>query len=970
MNRSGRRPQLNSSSIKAGRRARPLATVSVIALAMASLGASAGVAFAQDASEVDQVVVTGSRLGRLGFSAPTPTTVVGATEMQAQAVVNIADVLNDLPSFRGATSPRAASLNQSGAGATFLDLRGLGAARTLVLVNGRRHVASTAANLVDISLIPSLLVERIDVVTGGASAAYGSDAVAGVVNVITKTRLQGVQGTAQYGLSKYGDAKNYILGLAGGTAFNGDRGHVMLGVEYSDDDGIDYKGRLRREGWIQHRDKLTNAAFAANGQPAAIYSRNVQYSNQYPGGVITGGVPASNPLIGTTFLGNGQTGRLTFGQVYGTNMIGGSQPENYFDGQQDIVTATERYSVMGRFDYKLTDSINFNLEATQAQNHGRSSTATFRDAGATTAAVPATTTSLTARIDNPFLPASVRTAMTAAGVTAVFVGRDGYTLDLNVVDPRVRTSVKNRTRRIVAGFDGELGFKNFTWDAYYQYGRSDQDEFRPGNRLPANYRLATDVTTNPANGQPICRSTLTAPTNGCVPFNIFGPVANSQAAYDYFIAPAILNAQQSQNVLAANLRGDIFSMPAGPVSVAVGGEYRQDKASATVDANSAASLFEFTNSQPYTGKVTVKEVYGEVAVPLLKDIPGIQSLDLDAAGRYTDYSTSGGVFTWKTGLSWKVTDQLRLRGTISRDIRAANVSELYAKATGGAFFVPIDRVLNTVSPNPVATITAANPNLDPERATTYTAGVIYQPDWLRGLRLSVDYFSIDIKGQIARVDGQTTIDRCAQGLTAYCGFITRAPGTNVITAVSSAFLNLNRFETSGIDYELSFARPLSQLGTGLPGDIAVRVLATYTEHLTTTDARGPIDRAGQLTGSASVNSVPHWQGNGSFTYNLPRFSATIQGRFIGGGNIDNLATPGTSTSANIYKVKAHSYWNLSASYNVKSWGDGARKVQIFGLVDNVFNSHPPFPYMPSSLVTSPYYTVLERTYRMGVRFAY
>jgi iron complex outermembrane recepter protein len=964
MNRVGRRLQLNSPSTGARLLSRRLATVSALALAVAGAGAAA----AQDTGAVEELVVTGSRLGRSGFTAPTPTTVIGATEMQSQAPVTIADVLNDLPSFRQSVSPRSASLNQSGAGASFLDLRGLGATRTLVLVNGRRHVASTASNNVDVSLIPSMLVDRVDVVTGGASAAYGSDAVAGVVNIITNTRLNGLRGTAQYGTTKEGDGDNYLFGLAGGTSFAGGKGHITIGGEYSNDDGIDSRGRQKREKWIQQRDRLTNAGWATNGQPAVIYARGVQYSNQFPGGVITGGAPANSPLIGTTFLDGGQTGRLTLGQVYGTNMIGGSQPGNYFDAQQVIVSATERYSVMGRVDYEISSNLNFNVEVTQAQNGAKHQTASFRDAGATTATVPAGTTSLVARIDNPFLPGSVRTLMQQAGVNAVFVGRDGYGLDISTTDPRVATDVKNLTRRVVAGFDGNLGVGNFTWNAYYQYGRSRQTEYRPGNRIPTRYRLATDVTTNPANGQPICRSTLTDPANGCVPFNIFGANAASDAARTYVTGVATVDAVQSQHVLAAEVQGDLFTLPAGPVAIAAGGEYREERASAKVDAISAASLFEFTNSQPYSGLVKVKEVFGEVGVPLLRDVPGFKSLDANFAGRYTDYSTSGGVVTWKAGLTWEVVDELRLRGTISRDIRAANVSELYAKATGGAFFVPIDRVLNTVSPAPIATITAANPNLDPEKGTTITFGFAYQPNWLRGFRLSVDYFDIDIKGQIARVDGQTVIDRCAQGLADYCGFITRAAGTNVITSVSSAFLNLNRFATNGVDFEISLKRPLSDLSSSLPGDLSLRLLATYTEHLTTTDARGPIDRAGQLTGSATVNSVPHWQGNLTATYEVGRLSTSLQGRFVGAGNIDNLATPGTSTGANIYKVGSKTYWNLSASYDLIA-KDGHR-VQLFGLVDNVFNSHPPFPFMPSSLVTSPYHTVLERSYRVGVRFAY
>jgi outer membrane receptor protein involved in Fe transport len=962
MDNAGRQLQQNLPARQAGRRFRPLCTVSVIALAMACAGAAS----AQEA--VEEIVVTGSRLATTGFTAPTPTTVIGTADLQRVAPNNVSDVLNALPSFRASISPKNSSLTQSGAGSVFLDLRGLGAQRTLVLVNGRRHVASNNSNNVNIAQFPSLLIDRVDVVTGGASAAYGSDAVAGVVNIITKTRMQGFQATAQYGATDLDDGINYLVGAAGGTSFNSGRGHITIGAEYTKDDGLDYRDRLKREYWIQGRDRLTNAAWRTNGQPGLIFSRNVQFANQYPGGVITGGAPASSGLIGTTFGNNGTTGKLNFGQIYGTNMIGGGQPGNYFMAMQDIQAATNRWAVSGFFDYQLTDTITFSAEASTSLFHAHSGTVSFRDAGNTAATVPATTTSLVARIDNPFLPASVRAQMQAAGVNAVFVGRDAHDIDFSITDPRVIGNTTQRTTRFVAGLDGELGVGNFKWDGYYQYGRVDQDERRPGNRVPTRYRLATDVVTNPANGQPICRSTLTDPGNGCVPFNFFGPNMASQAARDYITQTAILNAEFTQQVLAGNLRGDLFNNWAGPVSLAVGAEWRQEKAAQVVDAFSAASLFEFTNSQPYQGKVTVKEVYGELGVPLLKDVTGFKALDLNLAGRVTDYSSSGTVATWKVGLSWEVFDDLRLRGTVSRDIRAANIGELYSKASGGAFFVPVDRVLNTVAVGAIPTVVSSNPNLNPERGTTVTFGAVYQPSWLRGFRASVDFFDIDIKDQIARIDGQTTIDRCAAGLTEVCSLIVRDPVSRAITSVNSAFLNLNRFKTNGQDFEVSFSRPFSDFTTLIPGDFTLRVLATHTAHLTQYDSQGALERAGQLAGTLSINSVPHWLGNGSFTYRLNALTLGVQGRFIGAANIDNTYKPGTSTSSNLYRIGANSYWNLSASYDIVR-GDRT-KVQLFGVIDDVFNKHVPFPFMPSALVSSPYYTTLERSYRFGIRFSH
>ena len=937
----------------------------LITTAAASAFMIAGLSTAQaqtvvDTAETDAdadaaIVVTGSRIAQSGFSAPSPVTVVSTQDFQQAAAVNVADVLNDLPSFRSTTTPKAASLGQSGAGLTALDLRGLGATRTLVLVNGRRFVPSNSLNIVDVSLIPTLLLERTEVVTGGASAAYGSDAVAGVVNLILKKRMNGIEGTAQYGISSLNDGENYLFGLSGGMDVAGGRGNITLGAEYSKDDGLDYRSRERRDYWIRGRGRV--------GTPDG-FAYDTQYANQFPGGVITGpNIPAAAGLIGTTFGDNGTTGKLLYGDVYGGTMIGGGQPGNNFDAMQDLQTGVERYSFMGRFDYQLTNSINFNIELSQARTIATGGTSAFRDGGSSSSApVPAVTSSLVARIDNPYLPTSVRDQMIAAGLSAVYVGRSAYATDFSITDPRVTTRVTSLNRRLVVGLDGELGSGNWKWDAYYQYGRTKTDEIRPGNRIPANYRLAVDVVADPITGDPVCRSTLTDPSNGCVPFNIFGPNSASDAARAYVTGTAMFYPRQTQHVAAANLQGDIFNLPAGPLAVAFGAEYRVDKANATSDANSMAFRYEFSNSQPYDGKVTVKEAYVELLAPILADSGIIQAMDVNLAARLTDYSTSGTVVTWKAGTTVDFTNGLRLRGTLSRDIRAPNISELFAQATAGAFFVPDDKVLNIPTSTAVATVTASNPNLSPERSTTYTFGAAYQPDWFRGLRLSVDYFNISIKDQVARVGGQTIIDRCADGITSYCGFIVRDPITNIITAVNSPYLNLNNFKTSGIDFEASLNRPLADLSASLPGNLGIRLLATYTKELSITDAAGTLDLAGQLRGTGTYPNVPHWLGNATISYDVGQFSSSIKGRYVGSGTIDNYYT------TNINHVSARSYWDMSLAYDLMA--DPKRKMELFGVVENVFDSHPPFPFMPSSLIGSPYHTDLGRAFRIGVRFVH
>lgn len=923
---------------------------------------------AQDAptagDQPHDIIVTASRVNRSGFNAPTPTTVLSSGEIQRRSPNNVSEVLNELPTFRATTSPNSQSLSLTGSGQTYLDLRGLGSQRTLTLIDGRRVTPSSTAGQVDVNVIPSSLIENIEVVTGGASASWGSDAVAGVVNIILKKKVEGIEATSQYGISERGDDQNYTFSAAAGTGFAGGRGHITIGAEYSKDLGIDYRGRIARSDWLQNRGILSNPNCATNGLPCTIYANDIQAANQAPGGLITGPMPAvaNAGLLGIVFGPNGTTSRLQFGQVFGTGMIGGGQPGINPSSYQAYRAPVERWSVLARTDFEINEKLNLHFDVLDARSTTDFTTSGGRDPGSSGLTVPAGTPAglLIARIDNPFLPESVRTAMQNAGLSAVFIGRDGF--DLNGAENLEHVRSSNHTQLAVVGLDGELGVGNWKWDASYQYGNNEVAERRDGsNRIMANYRLATDVVTNPANGQPICRSTVTDPTNGCVPFNIFGVGSPSAAALTYTTGVGTLDNKQVQQVATANLKGDLFNLPAGSISAAFGAEWRKLTTNQTVDAISAAGGFEFTNQKPLSGAFNVKEAYGELVVPVLKDSPMGRALDFQLAGRYTDYSTSGSVGTWKAGLTWDLNGQMKIRGTVSRDIRAGNMSELFTIQAASPF-LPIDRVKNVPQPIVVSSIAGGNPNLKPERALTFTAGMVIQPDWLRGFRFSMDYYNIRIDDVIATVSGQSVIDRCAQGLTVYCAQIDRNPNPvdPYITQVRSPYLNLNKFQTSGLDFELIYARPTAFLPWG--GSFVLRALATYTHNFTTTDALGPVDRAGQLGGAG----VPHWQGNATLTYNLGNFSTALQGRFIEGGNIDNLAKPGTNTSANIYTVPAETIWSLSASYDIVPRSEH-RQIQVFGIVNNLFDSNPPFPFAPSSLVLSPYYDGIGRAFRVGVR---
>lgn len=941
--------------------------LAVLVIATPVIAQDATAAPAAD-NEDQTIVVTASRVGRTGFDAPTPTTILNAADVQRRAPNNVSEVLNDLPTFRATVSPLTQSLGTTNSGQTYLDLRGMGAQRTLTLVDGRRFVPSEAKGRVDVNNIPSSLIDNVQVVTGGASASWGSDAVAGVVNIILKKKLEGIEATAQTGVSGRGDDQNYNFSAAAGTGFNGGRGHILIGGEYTNDKGIGYKGFEKRLDWIHYRGQLQNPNWATNGLPAIIYSNNVQFSTQAPGGLITGPLPGASAaqvlafnnsgLLGTIFNANGTTSQLQYGQVFGSNMIGGSQPRNNTAYLQPYIAPVERWNVMALLDYEISDALKVNLELSNAVSKADYTAGPNRDAG-----------TLIARIDNPFLPTIVRDRMVAAGLSAVAVGRDGYDLNGNY-EAITRVVSKNHNQRIVAGAEGDIGVGNWHWDAYYQYGRNTVSGLRDGssgaNRNKAKYALARDVVTNPANGQPICRSTLTDPTNGCVPFNIFGIGTASPAALAYVGGVSTDFTRSVQQVAALNFRGDLFNLPAGAISAAFGGEWRKEKLDQTADAITAAGGFELGTVVPLRGRLNVKETFGELVVPVLKDSALGQNLDLQLAARYTDYSTSGAVTTWKAGLTWKLNDDMTLRGAVSRDIRAGNMTELFT-TQAISIISPLDTVQHIPVPAGLANqIAGGNPNLKPERATTYTAGVVLKPHWLHGFRLSVDYYNIEIKGVIGTIGFQTIIDRCALGLPLYCNQIVRNsdPANAYITKVNSTFLNLNRFRTNGLDFELLYSTRAPAFMPG-NGNLVFRALATYTAKFATTDAVSTIDRAGQL-GGFGVDAVPHWQGNATLTYSLPRFSTSLQGRFIQGGNINNLAKPGTSSSANIYTVPAVTYWSLSASYDILP-PSNRQQIQIFANVNNLFDQNPPFPFLASSFVPGPYYDPIGRAFRIGIR---
>lgn len=889
-----------------------------------------------------EIVVTGSRLSSTTFNAPTPLSVIGSEDLQRTGSTNVIDAINELPAFRASADQMTVGVTNSRIGQFYLDLRGLGTNRTLTLIDGKRVVSSATTGEVDVNLIPSNMVERVEAVTGGASAAYGSDAVAGVANIILVKRMDGIKGTVQYGISERGDAKEFRVALAGGTSFGDGRGSIVVGGEYVDSGKV---GDIYTRDWGREEWGFANNPDPGVNGPARILAPNLHYAAMNYGGIVQSG-----PLKGTTFLGDGQTGMFDYSELnYGTSQIGGDGYglSSYTDFW--LRKPFERYSLLARAEYEFSPAFVLSASLSHSKADAVSQLPSNRD-----------TRPLTIRQDNAFLPESVRQDMIDLGLDTLRVGR--YEVDLYWP----RTFTTSKTWRGVLAAEGELG-GNWGWDAYYSHGESEYNQTSKRRRLNANWTRAYDAVVDPDTGDIVCRSTLTDPTNGCVPIDIFGlnEPGEQQAAIDYVTGTSVYVQKQYQDVGAVNLRGEPFSTWAGPVAMAIGAEIRKEKIDAVSDPLSQARQFSTGNYQALKGDQTVKEAYGEIGVPLLADAPLAYSLDLNAAGRWTDYSLSGVVYTWKLGATYQPVEDLMFRITRSRDIRAPNLSELFNEAVQG------NRLLRNpyTGQDPLTNVfTTGNRNLTPEIADTLTAGVTVNPSFLPGLRFSADYFRIEIEDQITTLGPQTLIDRCFEGATEFCQFVEYNADNSLILSVTDAIVNAESYLLEGADFELAYNTPLW-------GDarLGLRALATYTDKSIQTDSAGALNIAGQ-NGRDGNPGIASWTGTFIADYQNEGFRLASTLRYISSGKIDKRKVgpddpdydPTSSDSVSFNTVPAFVYVTLSASQAIELGGD--RKVELFGVVNNLFDKDPAI--MPNGLsMTNPaYYDVIGRRFTVGFRF--
>lgn len=898
------------------------------------------------------VVVTGTRVVRDGFKAPTPTSVIGAAEIAARAPGNIADFINVLPSLAGSATPRSTGSFVGGGliGINALNLRSLNPSRTLVLLDGQRVGASSLTGLVDVNQFPQQLVSRVDVVTGGASASWGSDAVAGVVNFVLDRNFTGVKGQVQGGVTTYGDNRNWNVQLSAGTKFADGRGHIVVSGELAQDDGTEGLGDRT---WYNGRKIILNPAYSAtNGQPQLLVRDNVGVALATPGGIILSG-----PLRGTYFGPSGTAGQFNFGSLTsGSFHVGGDWRYSDFGTAINIAPELGRQNIFGRISYELTDDIEVFAQA----SYGRSTATQI-------ATVYTKLGTLTIQPDNAYIPASV-----APRVTAPFT-YGTYNADLG----RVPVYNKRTSRRYVVGasgkFDG-LG-SPWTWDVYAQ--RSDNHVYNSVRTIAtARYTEAIDAVRNPA-GQIVCRSTLSSPANGCSPFNVFGTGVVSPAAANYVTGLSEGNNRLTQDVVAATLRGEPFSTWAGPVSIATGVEHRREKVSGSNDPLSSTRGWDQGNYQASFGSLSVTEGFLETVVPLAKDSPFAQSLDLNAAVRATDYSTSGYVTTWKVGLTYAPVDDVSFRVTRSRDIRAPNLAELFQTGVGGRSTAPDPFRANASTS--FLTSQNGNPALTPEKADTFGVGVVLKPRFLPGFGASIDYYRIKIDDSITTIAPVTLLNQCFAGNTALCSGITRNAG-GVITLITSTPINFAKQISKGIDFEASYRSGL------FGGNLSIRALATrYLKNYQDNGINLPTDNVGKNSADVSLaaasgsgsTSLPKWRYFASVGWDRDSFGAVFSARGFSDGFYNPAfveCTTGCPTSTTDNQtidnnsIPGAIYFDANVTLKITP------KVESFLVVDNLLNTDPVQIGIGPSVGGAPLsvnqslYDTLGRVFRVGLRF--
>lgn len=938
------------------------------------------VAFSQEegASARDQIVVTGSRIQRNTTSTPIPVTSIDEEVIGYNGDTQVSDLVNELPSIRTTQSDANTNIGaEQEAGTAFIDLRGLGIDRTLVLVDGRRHVGGRPGSAaVDTNTLPIALVERVEVITGGASAVYGADAVSGVVNFIMKDDFEGVQLDAQAGIAGEGDGERYSISLTAGTNFADDRGNVFFNATYVESESI--VGQDRDYANQRIRFASNPASTGPNdGVPDQILFTNTGFISTPPGGRVQfrdgAGTDIGRSLGGPfTFDENGNLVPQNEGQLVESFLsIGGDDATDLsrFDLLQIPV---DRLLVTTGGTFSFSDSVNFFGSIKYARTRAET-------AEQTTFSLP-NLAPIVIQADNPFVPDELRTILADRGDTDFLVSRT------NIDHGQRRSASERETLQFIAGFEGELSL-NLDYSVHYQYGNTEIDTTFINRQVASRFNQALDAVLDPMTSQIVCRDQ----SNGCVPINVLGPNAATPEALDFITEDFQTFGELTQQVVNATFTGDtdgFFEVPGGPVAFAFGGEYRKE------ETQSVEGFFRNTgdlfNAQPLDdtgGEFDVIEGYAEVGIPLLSGLPFAEAVNIEAAVRVSDYSTVGTTVSWKAGGDWSPTEDIRFRVNASTAVRAPNIGQLFAPndislqflidpcdmdnlgsgsptraANCAADGVPADFQSQSLNAN-VTIITGGNPNLSEEKADSITFGVVLTPRFIPNLSVAVDYYDIEISDAINGFPAQDVVNSCydAEALAnPFCDLVTRQANSQ-FGQISSTLINVASFNTSGIEFDARYRLDLADATSGaVPGDLNLQFNGTYVDELTffgTADGVGN-EEAGEL-------GDPKFAFNLRATYIWDNFTFSLEERYLG-NQVFNNAEPAEVRYPN--DTGSEWYTDIQVRYRVSEQAD------VFFGVDNLFDNAPPLiaqiPEIRSFTGDSIGYDQIGRFFRGGVKLRF
>jgi iron complex outermembrane recepter protein len=961
----------------------------------------------------NEIVVTGSLIARPDYKADSPIVSVSKEAITNTGQVTVESALTQLPQFTGGfgqsnTSSTGTGLN---GGQSYATLRGLGSKRTLLLLDGKRLQPSNPDGSVDLNIIPDALIANVEVITGGASTAYGSDATAGVVNFRLKHDLKGLTVSSQIGTTNYGDGNTYRFTATGGGRFSDDRGRAVISLDYSQ------RNRAKRSErpWYSNRLPQTGNAASANGSASftgnepTLAAVNAIFVGKY------GTVPLVTNNGSKTFSGGAQIGFNTDGTLFtangvpalnfrvpqtddaylvdsGNTIYGPSQQLKFGFTGGDLQTDMKRYSAFGRVDYDLTDDISVYSQFMYTTYKERAIVNTTLSNNIYLQNIP---------YNNPFLPADFSAILASrANPTADFQFAKAY----NAIGNRFQGYQYN-VWQFMLGATGKIGIKDWTWEIYADKSSSDFTNTQSGGlSLSRVNKLVYD----PTGGTELCDGGL----------NLFGNFPISASCAKYIERDTLNTTHLSQKIASGTMQGELFKLPAGELRFAVGADYRSNSFSYQPDGaldqpDGTSDIIGFAALRHSSGEDATKEFFAELLVPILKDLPLVKEFNVNLGYRYSDYDSIGGASTYKADFDWSVNRAIRLRGGYNRAIRAPSVGELFAPVSSGSISIGnpgkglvtgdpcdvrssfrlgpdaakvrqlclaqgiapsvVDGFIGTAQVFP---LTGGNPSLTEETADTYSLGAVlsspFDQPLLRNAQFSIDWYNIKISNAIGVLSIVQSVQYCFNVNNSnptydpnnyYCKLIGRDPSGAVGPQSQQPLQNLGAFKVSGIDFQFDWRGNLEDMG--LPsnaGSLSFRTVVSYlnTFKIQLLPGAPTFNYAGTIGASVETNAGithPKWKANTMLTYSRDSFSLGITWRFIDKMKYYTVVTSPTTSPPG---VAAYHLFDLNARYTLP-WG-----IDAHAGISNVFNRRPPSYSSTPETYDASTYDVVGRSFFLSL----